>query len=258
MRRIRLIIEYDGTCYVGWQTQPNGIAVQQVIEEQLKTVTGSLCPLHASGRTDSGVHAFAQVAHFDTDVRMPADKFAIALNCGLPKDIRIQYSDEAPECFHSRFSAKRKQYRYCLQLGPHSHVFTRNSALHIHTELNVPAMQEAAKLLEGEHDFSAFKSSGSTIDNAVRTIYRSEWIRKGEHLYYEVEGNGFLYNMVRIIVGSMLEIGKDACPPAMIQTALESGKRSDAGTTAPPHGLMLARVMYPGFDTADHVGLPCY
>ncbi len=253
MRRIRLIIEYDGTNYVGWQTQPNGLAVQQVLEKELRSITGEQIALHASGRTDSGVHALAQVAHFDTSARMPADKFAFALNSGLPRDIRIRYSGEAPEDFHARFSAKRKQYRYTLQTGEHARAFLRNTALHVHGRLNEDVLHQMAKDAIGAHDFRAFMAANTAMENTVREISRSEWTREGELLYYDVEGNGFLYNMVRILVGTMLAAAKGTLPPDAMQKALSSGLRQDAGPTAPAHGLMLMRVVYPGFDTAEIV-----
>lgn len=253
MRRIRLIIEYDGTNYVGWQTQPNGLAIQQVIEQELYSVTGEEISLYASGRTDSGVHALAQVAHFDTNARMPADKFAFALNSGLPRDIRIRYSAEAEEDFHARFSAKRKQYRYTLQAGDHAHVFLRNTALHVHGRLNEDVLHQMAKDAIGAHDFHAFMAANTSMENTVREIYRSEWTREGELFYYDVEGNGFLYNMVRILVGTMLAAAKGTLPPGAMQKALSSGRREDAGPTAPAHGLTLMRVVYPDFDTAEIV-----
>ncbi|MDL2218627.1 tRNA pseudouridine(38-40) synthase TruA [Christensenellaceae bacterium OttesenSCG-928-M15] len=251
MRRIRLIIEYDGTNYVGWQTQKNGLAIQAVIENELYKITGERISLHASGRTDSGVHALAQVAHFDTGVRMPAEKFSIALNTGLPRDIRVLYSGETDDAFHSRFSAKRKRYRYTLQLGPHSRVFTRNTALHVHGSLDISLMQAAAIQALGEHDFLAFMAAGSRVESTVRTIYHSEWAKEGCLLHYNVEGSGFLYNMVRILAGTMLDVGKRLIPSDSIERALLSRNRNDAGATAPAHGLTLMRVWYKGFDTQD-------
>ena len=250
-RRIRLIVQYDGTNYVGWQLQENGVSVQQRLNEAILAVTGEQIQLHGSGRTDSGVHARAQVAHFDTNARMPANKFAIAMNMRLPRDIRVLYSEEAPEEFHARFSAKNKTYRYTLQLGPHADVFCRDTALHIHTELNFDRMQAAAQDALGEHDFFAFMSAGSKLEHTVRTIFRSEWSQCGQFYYYDVSANGFLYNMVRILVGTMLEIGSGKLPQDAIARAINSKNRSDAGPTAPPQGLALMRVQYPDFDTDE-------
>ena len=256
MRRIRLIVEYEGSAYVGWQTQPNGIAVQQKIEEAIENVTGVRSVLQGSGRTDSGVHALAQVAHFDTNVRMPADKFAFALNTYLPGDIRILYSDEAPETFHARFSAKRKYYRYTVQMGPHADVFTRRTALHVHAPLSFDGLQSTAAEYVGEHDFRAFMSAGSTMENTLRTIFSSEWTAEGNYLHYDVCGSGFLYNMVRIMVGTMLEINSGRLPRDSVQKALSTADRSFAGATAPAHGLTLLRVVYPDFDTKEVLGRP--
>lgn len=249
MRRIRIIVEYDGSAYVGWQTQPNGTAIQELIEKAVFETTGEYISLQGSGRTDSGVHARAQVAHFDTQARMSPDKFAFALNTRLPRDIRVLYSEEAPSDFHARFSAKNKQYRYCIQLGPHARVFTRERALHCHYRLNEELLSEAAEKYIGEHDFAGFMSSGTNIESTVRTITLSKWTKDGSYLYYDVAGNGFLYNMVRIIVGTMLEIGMGQRELSSIDTALSCGDRSFSGATAPAHGLTLWRVSYDGFDT---------
>jgi len=250
-RRIRLIIQYDGTDYVGWQLQENGTSVQQLLNEALLFVTGEQIRLHGSGRTDGGVHARAQVAHFDTTARMPADKFAVAMNMRLPRDIRVLYSEETSETFHARFSAKNKTYRYTIQTGPHADVFTRSTALHLHTPIDFERMQRAAKDALGEHDFSAFMSAGSALEQTVRCVSRSEWFQDGRYLFYDVSANGFLYNMVRILVGTMLEIGSGKLPEDAVARALLSHRRSDAGGTAPPQGLALMRVQYEDFDTDE-------
>ena len=251
MRRIRTIIAYDGTGYVGWQTQPNGIAVQEVIEKAILEVTGEQTTLQGSGRTDSGVHARAQVAHFDTEARMAADKFAIALNTHLPPDIRVLFSEEVSPDFHARFSAKEKQYRYFVQTGPHADVFARKYALHAYMPLDLDLMNEAAALVVGTHDFSAFMSTGREVETAVRTLSLSRWEKQGKSLIYTVQGNGFLYNMVRILVGTMVGMGNGRIPKDSMENALASLSRKDAGPTAPPHGLVLWRVKYPDFDTEE-------
>ncbi|MCH5279487.1 MAG: tRNA pseudouridine(38-40) synthase TruA [Christensenellaceae bacterium] len=256
MKRIVLIIEYDGTNYVGWQVQPNGIAVQQVICEALHRLTGERLVLHASGRTDSGVHARAQVAHFDTECRIPPDKYAFALNTYLPADIRIKASFEMPgewaagaNEFHSRFSVKRKHYRYRVLNSVHNSAFLRDTALHIHASLDIEKLNAAAALFLGEHDFAAFKASGSKAASTVRSIYASQWSQEGELLVYDVAGSGFLYNMVRIMVGTMLRIGMGYAELDTIKCALENPSRENAGDTAPAHGLTLWRVEYDEFDT---------
>ena len=254
MRRIRCIVEYEGTAYVGWQVQPNGVSVQQRLNEALYRITGESIQAHGSGRTDSGVHARVQVLHFDTEARMPAEKFAVAMNMLLPRDIRVLYSEETDGAFHARFSAKEKSYRYTLQLGPHARVFTRNTALHVYVPLDFAAMQAAAMDCVGKHDFAAFMSAGSAMENTVRTILSSAWTREGDYWHYDVTGTGFLYNMVRILAGTMLEIGEGKRGASAVATALETRVRSDAGATAPPHGLTLMRVRYPDFDTDEVLG----
>lgn len=250
-RRIRLIISYDGTEYVGWQVQPNGVSIQSLLEKALFELTGEQIRVEGSGRTDSGVHAKAQVAHFDTEARMAADKFAIAMNMHLPEDIRVLYSEECDPAFHARFSAKKKTYRYTVQLGQHADVFQRKTSLHLHYMPDIKAMQQAASDVLGTHDFSAFMCASSSMENTVRTVTVSEWNREGNLLIYTVEGNGFLYNMVRILVGTMLEIGSGKREVSDLRKAIESGRRSDAGATAPAHGLCLCRVVYPDFDTRE-------
>lgn len=254
MRRIRTILSYDGTNYVGWQTQPNGVAVQEKVEQAIFEVTGERASLQGSGRTDSGVHARAQVAHFDTAARMGADKFAIALNTHLPGDIRVLYSEETDPAFHARFSAKEKQYRYFVQTGPHADVFLRKYALHAYMPLDLDLMNKAAALVVGTHDYSAFMSTGREVESAVRTVTLSRWEKQGNLLVYSVQGNGFLYNMVRILVGTMLGMGSGRLPADAMEKALSSLSRKDAGPTAPPHGLVLWRVKYPDFDTEEVLG----
>jgi tRNA pseudouridine38-40 synthase len=251
MRRIRIIVAYDGTNYVGWQVQPNGISVQAHLERALNELTGERIRVEGSGRTDSGVHARAQVAHFDTGVRMAADKFAIAMNMHLPPDIRVLYSEECDPTFHARFSAKQKQYAYTVQVGTHADVFSRLYSLHLHVTPDFDAMRQAASAVIGTHDFAAFKCSDSEMENTVRTITLSEWTKNGNLWVYSVTGNGFLYNMVRILVGTMLEIGSGKRPVSDMQKALESKDRKQSGATAPAHGLCLMRVVYPGFDTQE-------
>ncbi len=251
MKRIRMIVQYEGTNYVGWQTQPNGISIQETLEKEAAKLSGERISIQGSGRTDSGVHAYAQVAHFDTESKIPPDKWAFALNAGLPGDIRVLYSDEATPDFHARFGVEKKHYRYALQTGAHAEVFARNTSLHVHHRLDLTLMQNAAAQLVGTHDFMAFKSVGTELKSTVRSIYVSSWKQEKNMLYYDICGSGFMYNMVRILVGTMLEIGGGLRGENSIAKALESKEREDAGATAPPHGLMLMRVEYPGFDTKN-------
>lgn len=252
MMRVRLIIQYDGTGYEGWQRQKTGLGIQQVLEEEIEKLTGERVCVHASGRTDSGVHAAAQVAHFDTASRIPPEKFAYALNVGLPADIRIAFSDEA-EGFHARFDVVRKHYRYTVQHSPHADPFTRNTAYHIYGPLNVAAMNEAAASVLGEHDFSAFRATGTELESSVRTVFESRWTDEVRRVFYDISGSGFLYNMVRILAGTMIEIGQGRRDPGQMAEALSSGLRTDAGPTAPAKGLMLTRVEYKDFDTREHI-----
>lgn len=253
MRRIRLIAEYDGTNYVGWQIQPNGESVQGVIERELCSLTHEDIRIHGSGRTDSGVHSKAQVLHFDTESRIPADKFPYALNVSLPHDIRIKYGDEPPLGFHSRFDVRKKHYRYTLYCAPHASAFCAKTALHVHQPLDFEKMCRAASFVLGEHDFAAFKSEGTELSSTVRTVYESTWTRDGKFMYYDICGSGFMYNMVRILVGTMLEIGKGYLDEDAMENALKTCSRNAAGATAPCHGLMMTRVEYDGFDTQDYV-----
>lgn len=250
-RRIRIIVEYEGTAYVGWQLQSNGISVQQCLNEALFRVTGEPIRVHGSGRTDSGVHARAQVAHFDTEARMPADKIAVAVNMHLPHDIRVLHSEETNADFHARFTAKEKSYRYTVQTGPHARVLTRHTALHVHAPLDISDMRAAANDALGAHDFAAFMSSGASVESTVRRVLYSDWSQRGDYLYYDVTGTGFLYNMVRILAGTMLDIGMGRLSPDALKRALESGNRADAGATAPAQGLCLMRVKYPDFNTEE-------
>ncbi|HOR12453.1 MAG TPA: tRNA pseudouridine(38-40) synthase TruA [Clostridia bacterium] len=254
MRRIRLILEYNGAAYAGWQVQQNGVSIQGLLEKELNKITGAATKLTGSGRTDSGVHALAQVAHFDTESRMEAGKFAFALNAGLPRDIRVRYSDETDMNFHARYGAYMKHYRYALYTGPHSRAFLRDTALHVHAKLDEEKLQSAAAKLIGTHDFRAFMAAGGRVKSTVREIYSSAWSSCGSLLYYDIEGNGFLYNMVRIIVGTMLEIAKGAIFGDAFLTAFKTGSRQALGATAPAHGLTLVRVCYEGFDTAKVLG----
>lgn len=251
MRRIVLIFEYDGTNYVGWQIQPNGLSVQEVMRGAFFKLTGERITLHASGRTDSGVHAHAQTAHFDTESRIPADRICFAMNTRLPSDIRVKASFEVPSDFHARYSVLKKHYLYTVNNAPHASAFTRNTALHVHYPLDLNRLNEAAFLFLGTHDFNAFRSSGGLNRSTERTVYCSEWTRDGDYLYYHVAGNGFLYNMVRIMVGTMLRIGQGLDEPSVISDALANAEREFAGDTAPAHGLALQRVEYELFDTAD-------
>ncbi|MDR1620638.1 MAG: tRNA pseudouridine(38-40) synthase TruA [Clostridiales bacterium] len=253
MKKVRLVIEYDGTNYVGWQTQNNGVSIQQSLETALKKVTKEDISLHASGRTDSGVHALAQVAHFCTEARMPAQKYPFALNALLPGDIRVRYAGDAPQNFHARFDATSKRYRYAVYCGAHMHAFLRHTALHVHGAIDEAALEQTAAAIMGRHDFRAFMAAGSTLADTTREIFFSKWTRAGHMLYYDIEGSGFLYNMVRILVGTMLDIACGTLPIGAIERALHTKLRACAGVTAPARGLTLMHVHYSGFNSEDFV-----
>lgn len=244
MRNIKLTIEYDGTCYSGWQRQVDNVSIQQTIEEGLQKLTGQQIPIIGSGRTDSGVHARGQVANFFTDSSIPSERFSYALNTTLPPDIRILDSEEVSPRFHAQFSAVAKKYRYSIILHPHGTAIGRNYYYNIRDRLDIDFMGQAIKSFEGTHDFSAFRSIGSPTKTAVRTIYQADIIWEQPYLYFDISGNGFLYNMVRIIVGTLIEVGRKRIPPHGIQDIIWSKNRKLAGPTAPGQGLCLEKVYY--------------
>ena len=253
MRRIHLTVEYDGTNYAGWQRQSNALAVQQVIEEALARLTGERVVLHGASRTDAGVHALGQCAHFDTDSRIPGEKFSYAVNTMLPPDIRIRHSQEVPEGFHARFSARGKRYRYLFYDAPHAGALNRLTHAHSIYPLDDGRMRRGALALLGTHDFAAFAASGSVVRDTVRTLWRADVTRNGNDVMLIVEGNGFLYNMVRIIAGTLRDIGSGKLESGALARAIDTGNRLDLGVTAPAHGRTLMEVFYTLPDTC---GIP--
>ena len=248
MRRIQLIVEYDGTNYAGWQRQENALAVQQVIEEKLRRLTKEPIVIHGASRTDAGVHALGQSAHFDTACAIPADKFCFALNTMLPPDIRIRESRQVSATFHARFSTKGKRYRYLFHVHPHAGALNRLTHAHVIYPLDEQLMQREASALVGTHDFAAFAASGSVVKDTVRTIYRADVSRESTEIRLIVEGSGFLYNMVRIIAGTLIGVGSGKLEPGAFSRAIETGNRLDLGVTAPAHGLTLMEVFYDAKD----------
>ena len=245
MRNIKLVIEYDGKEFNGWQKQPNKLNIQGEIEKAIKQITGEEVDLTASGRTDAGVHALGQVANFKTNSNIPIEKIPIALNSNLKKSIVIKSAEEVEERFHSRLNCKRKTYRYIINNSKYGTAIYRNLETHIPMKLDIQKMQEAVKYFEGEHDFKAFKASGTSSKSSVRTIYKAEVIDAGnERIYIELTGSGFLYNMVRIISGTLVEVGLGKIEPNEIKNIIESQKRENAGKTLPPQGLYLVNVEY--------------
>ena len=244
MRNIKLVIEYDGKDFNGWQKQPTKLNIQGEIEKAIERITGEEVDLMASGRTDAGVHSFGQVANFKTNSNIPIEKFAIALNSNLKKSIRIKLAEEVNERFHSRLNCKRKTYRYVIDNSKYGSAIYRNLETHIPTPLNVEKMKEAVKYFEGEHDFKAFKASGTSSKSSVRTIYEAKVKKEGEKIYISLTGNGFLYNMVRIIAGTLVEVGLGKIKPEEIPNIIDSKNRENAGKTLPPQGLYLVNVEY--------------
>ena len=244
MRNIKLIIEYDGKEFNGWQKQPNKLNIQGEIEKAIERVTGETVDLTASGRTDSGVHAIGQVANFKTNSTIPIEKIPIALNANLKKAIVIKSAEEVEERFHSRLNCKKKTYRYIINNSKYGTAIYRNLETHIPMKLDISKMQEAVKYFEGEHDFKAFKASGTSSKSSVRTIYETKIYQNGDRIFIELTGNGFLYNMVRIIVGTLVEVGLGKIEPNQIENIIKEGKRENAGKTLPPNGLYLLEVKY--------------
>lgn len=244
MRNIKLTIEYDGKEFNGWQKQPNKLNIQGEIERAIEEITGEQVDLYGSGRTDAGVHSLGQVANFKTNTKLPIEKVAIAINSKLKKSIRIKKAEEVSENFHSRYNCHKKKYRYIINNSSQGSAIYRGLEYHVSQKLNVEEMKKAIKFFEGEHDFKAFKSSGTSSKSSVRTIYNAELKQNGERIIIELTGNGFLYNMVRIISGTLLEVGLGNIKAEDIPNIIESKDRKMAGKTLPPHGLYLVEVMY--------------
>ena len=245
MRNIKLTIEYDGKEFNGWQKQPDKLNIQGNIEKAIEAITNEKVELMASGRTDAGVHALGQVANFKTNSNIPIEKFAIALNSNLKKSILIKSAEDVDEKFHSRLSCKRKTYRYVINNSEYGTAIYRNLETHIKEKLNIEKMKEAIKFFEGEHDFKAFKASGTSSKSSVRTIYSAEVIQKNDdRIFIELTGNGFLYNMVRIIAGTLVDVGLEKIEPQQIKEIIKSKDRGKAGKTLPPQGLYLLNVEY--------------
>ena len=244
MRNIKLTIEYDGKDFNGWQKQPNKLNIQGTIEQAIKSITGEEIELNASGRTDAGVHALGQVANFKTNSQIPIEKFAIAINSKLKRSIVIKKTEEVDEKFHSRLSCKKKTYRYIINNTEEGSAIYRNLETHIQPKLDVEKMNQAVKYFEGEHDFKAFKASGTSNKSSIRTIYEAKVYKKEDRIYIELTGNGFLYNMVRIIAGTLVDVGIGKIEPEKVAEIIESKKRENAGKTLPPNGLYLLNVIY--------------
>lgn len=240
-KRVRLVVAYDGTNYHGWQIQNNGITIESELNKALTELFEEDIQVIGASRTDSGVHALGNIAVFDTTSRMPAEKVSYALNQRLPEDIRIQRSEEVAPDWHPRHCESRKTYEYRIYRGEFPLPTKRLYSLFSYSYFDVAKMQEAAAYLIGEHDFKSFCQIGAQVQSTVRTLYKAEVEEQGDDLVIRVCGNGFLYNMVRIIAGTLMEVGRGKREAQEIPSVLEAKDRAAAGPTAPAHGLTLVK-----------------
>ncbi|NOZ20570.1 MAG: tRNA pseudouridine(38-40) synthase TruA [Planctomycetes bacterium] len=244
MRNIKITIEYDGTNYCGWERQKNGMSIQEMLEKAVEGVTGEKTVVHGSGRTDAGVHALGQVATFSTSSAIPTEKLLLAVNTHLPEDIVVKRIEEVSEKLHARYNAKSKVYRYTVLTGPVGSALDRNRIYHVKYRLDEKRMIDAAECLIGEHDFRSFTTEARAKKNTVRTLLDLKIEREGERIIFTFEGSGFLYNMVRAIVGTLIDIGRGHLRVEEMKAILEARDRSEAGPTAPAKGLCLVEVKY--------------
>ena len=239
-----MTLAYDGTAYRGFQLQPDSDTIQGRLEEALSRMAGSPVRVFAAGRTDSGVHASGQVAHFRLPRAIPCQGILRGLNAMLPQDIRVRQVEEAPDEFHARYDATSKTYRYHLDRAPVPSPLRCRFALHYPYPLDREALDAGAASLLGKHDFASFRAASCRAKTTLRRCTGSRWLREGEELVYEITANGFLHHMVRNIVGTLLEVGRGKRPPSSIERLFASGDRSEAGPTAEAKGLHLIRVEY--------------
>ena len=243
MRNIKLTVQYNGKRYCGWQKQNDSLGIQGNIEQAIKEITNENVKIIGSGRTDAGVHALGQVANFNTNTNIPIENIPNALNSKLPKDISIIKAEEVNEEFHARYCAKGKRYRYIICNSEYRNPIYSDTSYFVKYDLDLDKIKKEAKYLIGTHDFKGFMSSGSSVKDTIRTIYDIDISQQEDMIIVEIEGNGFLYNMVRIIVGTLVDIGRGRIDTSM-STIIESRVRSMAGHTAPAHGLFLKKVDY--------------
>lgn len=244
MKRIKLTIAYDGTNYCGWQIQPNGITIEEILNKALSKMTGEEVFVIGASRTDSGVHAMGNVAVFDTETTIPAEKIAVALNQRLPDDIVITKSEEVPLNFHPRYCNCSKTYEYHIINTRIPIPTKRLTNYFVSYVLDIDKMRQAASYLVGEHDFVSFCNVRTDVENTVRTITALDILTNGNEITIRITGNGFLYNMVRIIVGTLVRVGRGFYEPEKVKEILEAKDRKAAGVTAPAHGLMLVEIKY--------------
>ncbi|WP_317311874.1 tRNA pseudouridine(38-40) synthase TruA [Clostridium thermobutyricum] len=244
MRNIKLTIEYDGTLYSGWQKQNNAKTIQETIEKALSILLKAEVSITGSSRTDSGVHAKGMVANFFTDSRIPAEKFREAINTKLPDDIAIIKSEEVDLDFHARYLSKGKTYCYTIINRYEKVALYKNYSHHVREKLDLELMNKCCKMFIGKHDFSAFKTAGSSVKTSVRTISDLHIEKEDDFIKIYVTADGFLYNMVRIIVGTLIEVGQNKRSIETVKKAINSCNREDAGYCVPPNGLILEKVYY--------------
>jgi tRNA pseudouridine38-40 synthase len=244
MRTVLLRIAYDGTAYVGWQTQSGGLAVQEVVESALARILGQPVRIHSSGRTDAGVHAEGMAANFRTESKLPLQAFREGVNRFLPDDVVIRAASEMPDDFHARFSARGKWYRYTIYQHAVRSPLAARTSWHLRSSLDLELMRKAAGSLVGEHDFKVFRTSGCVAKTSVREIYQVEVLADREFVHIDFRGAGFLRNMVRLLVGTLVEIGLGKRPPGDIEKLLQGDQGLVCGPTAPAHGLCLRDVWY--------------
>ena len=244
MKNIKLVVEYNGSEFFGWQKQNGKRTVQGVLEQACFTLTKQEVVVEGSGRTDRGVHALGQVASVKLETKMPLKNMKVALNDLLPDDIRIRKVEEADNDFHARFSAKEKTYRYIVQTGGEKRAINHNLQAYYPFEVDMQKMGKVARLLVGKHNFKGFCSADTNVTNFEREIFALDIKKKGRICTFEVTGNGFLYNMVRILVGTLLEVGRGKLTREDVEKALSTGERKYAGKTMPACGLYLKEVVY--------------
>ena len=244
MKRVKLTVAYDGTAYHGWQVQPEGDTIQEELEKHLSQLLGEEIHILGVSRTDAGVHAQGNVAVFNTSHRMPVDKIALAMNTRLPADIKVQKSEQVADDFHPRFCETRKTYRYQIWNRPIPNPLVSRFSTYYYYKLDEKKMQQAADYLIGEHDFSSFCTAKPDRPNHVRTIYRCDVTRDGDMITVMITGNGFLYNMVRIMTGTLLRVAQGKIEPESIPEIIGRKNRQLAGPTAPACGLYLNKVFY--------------
>lgn len=245
MARLLLTLCYDGTAYHGWQVQHNAVTVQQVLQDAIERITGVRSNLTGCSRTDAGVHATMFCCTTDSDTPLRGEKLCAALNAVLPRDVAVYDVREVPDAFHPRYDALGKRYEYVIYNGRQRHPFYEGRALHIRYPLDEAVLDKAAKAYLGTHDFAAFCASGSSVESTVRTVSHAAVHREGDLVIFSVEADGFLYNMVRIMAGTLLDIAAGKIAKDAIPSILQAASRDNAGMTAPAHGLYLRQVRYP-------------